>query len=285
MPSVHETAYPRLRASVTARDLAEVYTPTAEEISQANILAQGFTAKLCFLVLLKTFQRLGYFALLRDVPSQIITHISTSIGGLALAIDAEAYDNSGTRRRHVAAIRRFLNVKAYGVEAKQVISDAVRRAAETKEDLADIINVAVEELVRNSFELPSFGTLHEEAQRGRAEVNRLIYGRVARAIGDEGCRRLDSLFESDDASRRTPWQMVKEDVGAPTINHLRELVKSIEWLKTQNVGRSALASIPDSKAKQFAGEAKSEQHPSTQLVQRNYTLLLEQMSSESPPLP
>ena len=156
MPSVHETAYPRLRASITAKDLDEVYTPNAEEISQANILAQGFTANLCFLVLLKTFQRLGYFALLRDVPSQIISYIAKSIGGLPLVVDTEAYDTSGTRRRHVAAIRRYLKVNAYGPEAKKVISDAVWRAAETKEDLADIINVAVEELVRHNFELPAF---------------------------------------------------------------------------------------------------------------------------------
>jgi len=30
MPSVHDTAYPRLKAAVTVRDLAEVYTPTPQ---------------------------------------------------------------------------------------------------------------------------------------------------------------------------------------------------------------------------------------------------------------
>ena len=191
------------------------------------------------------------------MPGQIISHVAKSVGGLPLGVDTEAYDSSGTRRRHVAAIRRYLKVKAYGPEAKQVISDAVRKAAQTKEDLADIINVAIEELVRNNFELPAFGTLHEEAQSGRAEVNKLVYARVASAIDDEGCRLLDRLLETDETSRQTPWQTIKEDVGAPTINHLRELVKTIEWLKTQNVGEAALACIPDSKAKQFAGEAKS----------------------------
>ena len=78
----------------------------------------------------------------------------------------------------------------------QVISDAVRRAAETKEDLADIINVAVEELVRHNFELPAFGTLHEEAQSGRAEVNKLVYACVVNATGDEGCRQLDRFVGS-----------------------------------------------------------------------------------------
>jgi len=47
------------------------------------------------------------------------------------------------------------------------------------EDLADIINVAIEELIRESFELPGFSTLHKEAKRGRAEVNRTLYRRVS----------------------------------------------------------------------------------------------------------
>jgi len=36
MPSVHDTAYPRLKAAVTVRDLAEGYTPIG-----ANLLRHG----------------------------------------------------------------------------------------------------------------------------------------------------------------------------------------------------------------------------------------------------
>jgi hypothetical protein len=48
---------------------------------------------------------------------------------------------------------------------KPVLSIAVRLAAERMEDLADIINVAIEELIRQSFELPGFTTLLRAAQR------------------------------------------------------------------------------------------------------------------------
>src|SRR5262245_47139859 len=76
MPSMHETAYPRLKASVTAHDLAEVYTPTPEEITLAASLTRSETAQACFVLLLKTFQRLGYFIYLHDVPDTIVTHIT-----------------------------------------------------------------------------------------------------------------------------------------------------------------------------------------------------------------
>lgn len=54
MPSPHETAYPRLKTSVSGKDLEEVYTPTETEVALANKIAKGAKAKVCFLILLKT---------------------------------------------------------------------------------------------------------------------------------------------------------------------------------------------------------------------------------------
>ena len=55
-----------------------------------------------------------------------------------------------------------------------VLRKAIQEAAYTKEDSADLINVALEELVRQGFELPGFTTLQEAAQRGRARRSSLI---------------------------------------------------------------------------------------------------------------
>ena len=41
--------------------------------------------------------------------------------------------NSGTRRRHVAAIRNFLQVKAFDEMAKKALLDGTREASLTKE--------------------------------------------------------------------------------------------------------------------------------------------------------
>lgn len=64
MPGIHDTAYPRLKGSVSAQELAAAYTPTADEVALAHQVAQDTRNRICFLVLLKTFQRLGYFELL-----------------------------------------------------------------------------------------------------------------------------------------------------------------------------------------------------------------------------
>ena len=65
MPRIEETAYPRLKQTVSPRDLATVYTPTWDEVVLANETATGTRVRLCFLVLLKTYQRLGYACGLR----------------------------------------------------------------------------------------------------------------------------------------------------------------------------------------------------------------------------
>ena len=130
MPSIHETAYPRLKGSVTAKELSEIYTPTADELALAGKVARGGNARLCFLLLLKTFQRLGYFAPLRDVPLPIINHLAFCLNESEQPpVNLIAYDESGTRRRHVPVIRQYLNVRSYDQAAQEMLSGAVRESA------------------------------------------------------------------------------------------------------------------------------------------------------------
>ncbi len=257
MPCVHETAYPRLKTSMTAKDLTKIYTPTLDEISLANSNARGQSAKRCFLILLKTFQRLGYFIQLRDVPIQIVNHISKCFAGEPSSLDLSAYDESGSRRRHVQIIRDYLQVKPYDRQANQLLRTVIREATLTKEDLADIINVGIEELIRNRFELPGFTTLRVEAQRERAKTHRHIYHSVSRALGKDGRLLIDQILTVNETTGRAPWNAIKEEPGRPTLTHLKELVAHLCWMKTMNVGTEALSSIPHGKIRRFANEAKS----------------------------
>lgn len=59
MPSASDTAYPLLKADPAEQELAEVYTPTDSELAFARKRTHQPIQRVG-LLLLKTFQRLGY---------------------------------------------------------------------------------------------------------------------------------------------------------------------------------------------------------------------------------
>ena len=148
MSAIQDTAYPRIRSSLTIHELARIYTPTSDELALARRTTRGTVARSCFLVLLKTFQRLGSFIPLTDVPSAIVEHIADTVGGAVSRDDLVRYAAAGTRGRHLAAIRAHLHIQPYGAVARHVLVRAMADAAQTRDEIADLINVAIEELVR-----------------------------------------------------------------------------------------------------------------------------------------
>lgn len=128
MPSIHETAYPRLRSSLSPRELVAVYSPTKDEMDLADRVVRSATARLGFLVLLKTFQRLGYFVMIRDVPASIVEHIAHDQGFLEKPGGLDEYDASGTRRRHVPIIREYLGAKPFCDEGLALLGRVVSEA-------------------------------------------------------------------------------------------------------------------------------------------------------------
>ena len=258
MPAEHETAYPRLKHSVTDEQLHEFYSPSTDELALAADAVKGTGPKICFLVLLKTFQRLGYFVWLRDIPKPIAEHISLLFGVHYGAIEWEAYDESGTRRRHVALIREYLNVRPFDQSAQQAAEAAFQSTAETREDLTDLINVAIEELIRQRYELPAYRTLLDTARRIRSAVNRRLFRSVWEALGKERRSQIEELLLTDGTNRHSLWENVKIDPGAPTLKEFRRLIERLKWLKSLHLHEADLfASISPVKLRHLAQEANS----------------------------
>ncbi|MFB0272428.1 hypothetical protein CFN58_10205, partial [Pseudomonas avellanae] len=57
MTTLHETAYPRLKPDPTAKELQDIYTPTAAELQCVRNIATGPATRLALLLHLKLFQR------------------------------------------------------------------------------------------------------------------------------------------------------------------------------------------------------------------------------------
>ena len=256
MPNIHDTAYPRLKSSNTEKELDKHYTPSHDEIALALRFVKGQTARLGFLVLLKTFQRLGYFVQIDEVPERMVAHIAQYLG-FQTTPDLTDYDDSGSRRRHVVLIREYLQVKPFDQEGKRALLEATKEAALTKEDLADIVNVGIEELVRRRFELPGFTTVLRTAQYARSQVNTHLYHSVATELGEEGRHRIDDLLKVGSEKSKSNWETIKSDPGRPTLNNLRNLLSLIEWLKELHFDLESFKMLSDAKLRNFAAQAKS----------------------------
>lgn len=257
MPTEPETAYPRLKSTVTDRELRDVYTPTPDECDLARQHTSGSVALVAFLILLKTFQRLGYAVSLTAVPARVVEHIATQVGLTVTTADLLGYDASGTRRRHLCIIRTHLGIGAYGPEAQVVMEQAMAEAALSKDDLTDLINIALEELVRQRWELPAFSAFSRAATKIRSRVNNGFHAHIGIALTDEHLHQIDQLFVIDPHTRESPWNRLREDPGKPNLKHVKELLDHITWLASLQIATQALAEIPDVKIKRFAAEAQT----------------------------
>ncbi len=161
-----------------------------------------------------------------------------------------------TLYRHQNAVRGFLKVKSYNKEARRLIIKTVYEAAQVMDNPADLINAAIEELIKERFELPAFSTLDRLVRRIRSLVNRRLWNTILRRLSSADLIRLDSLFLPDPKAFHTPYNALKQLPKKPTLKHLQELLGHLEWLLSLGDFDSVLENIPPLKIKHFGGEAK-----------------------------
>ena len=174
MPVIVETAYPRLSPTPTDAELETWFTPTPADLAFADRHSRRSlpAPRIALLVLLKTFQRLGYFPRFAEVPTPILLRVAQSTARAEIPEGLHTYDAPSHRKRLMARIRAFLGVSAFDAAARRIMIGACLEAARSRDDPADVANCAIEELVRQRCELPVLNTLLRAARKARATVNR-----------------------------------------------------------------------------------------------------------------
>src|SRR3954465_3112405 len=245
VPLVSDTAYPRLEPAPSPAEVGH-FTPTLAEIAFIHRRTRQPGPRLALLVLLKTFQRLGYFIPLGQVPTPVVEHVAIHVPGLASPGDALAgYETSTYRSRLTGLVRDFVGVSAFGRRAHHVAQAASVEAAHAREDVADIINAAIEELVRQRFELPAFGTLVKLATAARATVNRGYHRRIADALPVGVRQRLNALLVLPPGQARTAWDRVKTEPKRPTPRNMRDFLRHLDWLRGARCRHRGVHDHPD----------------------------------------
>jgi hypothetical protein len=101
---------------------------------------------------------------MKDVPASGIEYVVQKLGieGETRVVYAHA-----TLYRHQAAVLEHLGVTSWGDQARKLAESTMTKVAKARTDPADLINAAVDALVRHRFELPALialrrlaGTVH-----------------------------------------------------------------------------------------------------------------------------
>ena len=203
MSSIHETAYPRFKPSLTEKELDEIYTPSDKELDFTYQHCRLSMDRLLLLLWIKTGQRLGNFVHPSDIPGDIVAHIAkcAKVGNYYKnKVRRLAKTGSGQRLRDLA--RDYLNLKALNSDYEDHVSCIGEDAAQVKQELSDIINVIVEELVRQRIELPGFTVLLRAARRARSTANDRLYKSICVLLSNKLRANLDTLLEVGDHAKK-----------------------------------------------------------------------------------
>jgi TnpA family transposase len=229
MSGVHETAYPRLKLEFTERELIAIYSPTPAELKFVASQYRQVSQQAFLLVQLKLLQRLGYFVALTSVPAVIVEHICSRA---QLRVPRKSamvrYDQSGSRYRHHKCLREYVGIRVLDAAGETWLREQALQAAQTKQELPDIINVLIEELIQRRFELPGFTQLFRLARNARATVNDRIYKAVAGALPAEVVGRLDQLMET--GPTRSAWDSLKREPKQPNVREVADFLVHIDMM-------------------------------------------------------
>jgi hypothetical protein len=256
MALVDRTAYPRPPAAVSARGLAEAFTPTVQETSWACAMVVDPGTRLALLVMLKCYQRLGYFPRLERVPPEVAGHVHAR----AAELPGERIGPLGRQPdRMVRRCRELVRERAGAVwdpgRVRAVAETAMRQALQSKDNPADVINVALEVLSAQGCELPAYSTLDRLAGTLRAEVNGGFHRLVAGRLDAADRARLLELLVVDPASRQSALPKLTRLAPRATVSRLKQHVAWLAWLDGLGATQDWLAGLPPAKISHFAGEA------------------------------
>jgi hypothetical protein len=277
MASVDRTAYPHLRPLLSAEELQAGYELTEPEQHFIRQNANGNRQRLTLTVLLKTRQQLGYFPALGDVPDQLIDHLAQPWGFESPMNLLDETRLKPTLHRYRTAIRSFLGSQPYTPEGQEQIEQAVRTAAITMSDPADLINVAVETLTQHGIDLPAFSTLDRLVGHLRQQVHEQLFRQITTALTAPQKAALDALLVVLLGEQETGFNRLKQTPGPPTLNYLRQWADRLDQLDALLDPTPFLRDIPHTKIRQFAAEATALEVGDLRVVQqagKRHTLLL-----------
>lgn len=162
-----------------------------------------------------------------------------------------------SRRYYETAIRAYLGVSPYDKKAQKLAAIAVGQAALVMEHPADLINVAIEELVKERYELPAFSTLDRLVGHIRSIINTRLYRTINAKLSSAEKATLEQLISSEKEEVLLTLNLLKSPPKSSTLSHMRELQTKFERLMAFGDAKRLLSDLTPVKIKSWAAIAKA----------------------------
>jgi hypothetical protein len=256
MTSIERTAYPRFKRLITARELHVFFTPSEEERAWAEEVTDSDEHQLALLLALKSYQRMGCFPKPHDIPDQVIEFVRRATD---LPEDTlPAYASGRTAERHRSWVRERCGMRYDGPAARMLAEETMRIEAASKNNPADLINIALEKLVEAGLEIPRFSTLDAMASTVRARVNEEILGGIRERMTEDERRGLLGLVDVVGLDGKSLFNALKQNPGRATWSNFKRLKGHLEWVDKLGESGKWLQGVASGKVADFAGEAEAQ---------------------------
>jgi len=209
--------YPKLAQRLTPADLHRLFSPSYEERRWVAAIARTPSSQVALLVQLKIFQSVGRFLPVEQIPEAAIEHVARALG-----VEEEIrllYSDSTLYRHHGSVLER-LYISAWGPGARELARRTMIDIAHTRTDPADLVNAAVDALVRHRFELPSLNTLTRLAGRVHSQVNTAQWQRIDALLKEDERAALEALLVVDPTTQESPFAVICRAPGRATRKNL-----------------------------------------------------------------
>jgi len=255
MTSITKTAYPRFKKFYKLQDLEKVFQVTETELQFIAKKARGKSQQLTLLTLLKSHQHLGYLPNLGSIPKSVWQYLSSQLGcDETVKLMERTETNKKSFYRYYQSIRNFLGIFAWSEKGQDIVYASVKKAAFTMSNPSDLINVAMESLIKQRYELPAFSTLSRMVGHIRQEVHLELFEKLNKTLKPEVRLILEALLQVGEEETITGFTKIKEKPGKPTLQLMHKWIKRLKWLQ-QILDTSRLFEIiAPTKVQQFAAE-------------------------------
>jgi len=277
MTLIEKTAYPRFTDSLFSNEMQTYFVPNQEEMDFVNNYSRSDVARLTLLILLKAYQFLGRCISIEQVPIVLTEYLSEHCDIKVSYSNLLDFQSEKTLYRYRQAIRNFMGLKVWSNQSKELIEEKVSKASYTMSDPADLINVAVEALSDNHFELPAFGTIDRLVRQIRNQIYQSIFKQIAAQLDHLQKAVLDDLLAVDKNTRLSDFTRIKQVPHKATLVQMRLWSQRLKWLNTIIEFPKQLGEISYTKVREFAAQTKQLELGDIKDIGQNdkrYTLLL-----------